>query len=210
MHIYTVYLTINNINEHFYYGVHKTKTPNDKYLGSGKLLKDAIQKYGIKNFSKHILFEFDNKQDAYDMETILVTNKTVTNRNCYNIKLGGIGGFDAAYNSEGYKVRNIKVKQSHAYRVISRITTNCITCDREILHKINDNRKFCSRSCSATYSNKNRTIRSTGSGSIKFNCDYCGELNTKDSSEYRSHSTHFCNKSCSMKFKHQQNGLRSR
>jgi hypothetical protein len=38
---YTVYQTTNQINDKIYIGVHKTENPNDDYLGSNRILKDA-------------------------------------------------------------------------------------------------------------------------------------------------------------------------
>ena len=58
--IYTVYRTTNNINNKIYIGVHKTTNPNDKYLGSGLAIKSSIKKHGKENFTKSILFEYDN------------------------------------------------------------------------------------------------------------------------------------------------------
>jgi hypothetical protein len=94
MHIYIIYCITNKINDKFYIGVHMTKDVNDNYMGSGKLIKRAIEKYGVDNFEKKILHIFTNKRDAYKKEKELVTESLVNNKACYNIKEGGAGGFD--------------------------------------------------------------------------------------------------------------------
>lgn len=40
---YTVYKITNKINDKIYVGVHSTDNPNDSYMGSGKIIKDAIK-----------------------------------------------------------------------------------------------------------------------------------------------------------------------
>lgn len=59
-------------------------------MGSGKLLKRAIKKYGLENFVKEILFIFDNEQEMNDKEKELV----VISEETYNLCSGGHGGFD--------------------------------------------------------------------------------------------------------------------
>ena len=91
---YTVYKTTNRINGKIYIGSHKTKNPNDGYLGSGKYLKYAIEKYGRENFIKEVLFIFDNSADMYAKEAEIVSVDFITETNTYNLKQGGFGGFD--------------------------------------------------------------------------------------------------------------------
>lgn len=89
---YTVYKTTNQINGKYYIGCHKTINVDDDYLGSGHLLKDAVTKYGIENFTKEILFVFDNSEEMYNKEKELVTESLVIDNMCYNLCTGGYGG----------------------------------------------------------------------------------------------------------------------
>lgn len=89
---YTIYKTTNMINGKSYIGKHKTNNPNDNYLGSGLRLINAIKKYGINNFTKEILFIFDNEIDMNEKEKLLVNESVVKNNLYYNIALGGQGG----------------------------------------------------------------------------------------------------------------------
>lgn len=91
---YTIYKITNQINGKFYIGSHKTKDLNDDYMGSGKYLKRAQEKYGVENFTKEILFVFDNPEDMYAKEAEIVTVDFIAEENTYNIKVGGFGGFD--------------------------------------------------------------------------------------------------------------------
>jgi hypothetical protein len=93
---YTVYKTTNLVNDKIYIGCHKTKNLNDNYKGSISNLSKAIEKYGIENFKKEILFCFDNEQEMFAKEAELVTEEFVKNSNTYNAKVGGYGGWDAS------------------------------------------------------------------------------------------------------------------
>lgn len=86
-----VYKTTNLINGKFYIGVHATNKLDDGYLGSGKVLNQAIQKYGRDKFKREILFEFDNIEDAYNKESEIVTEDFCLDESNYNISLGGFG-----------------------------------------------------------------------------------------------------------------------
>ena len=84
------YKTTNIINGMYYYGVHNGYNVFN-YLGSGRLLKEAIQKDGIENFKKEILMWFDTEDEAYEYERIIVNEKmiNVNNPMCYNLCVGG-------------------------------------------------------------------------------------------------------------------------
>ena len=60
-------------------------------------MKSAINKHGKENFFRETLREFDNKQDAYNFEKLIVDENLVKNTNCYNMCVGGCGGAVAGY-----------------------------------------------------------------------------------------------------------------
>jgi hypothetical protein len=91
---YIVYEITNKVNCKIYVGVHKTENLNDSYMGSGKNIKDAIKKYGIDNFDKKYLAIFDNPKEMFEMESEIVNESFVNNKNTYNISLGGLGSFE--------------------------------------------------------------------------------------------------------------------
>lgn len=91
---YIVYKVTNDINGKFYIGTHKTNNINDGYMGSGKYLKYSQNKHGIENFTKEILFVYDNPSEMFAKEAEIVDDEFIAEQNTYNIKRGGSGGFD--------------------------------------------------------------------------------------------------------------------
>ena len=96
---YLIYKITNTANNKIYIGCHKTQDINDGYMGSGKLIKRAINKYGLEKFTKVILHNFSNSEDMFDMEGELVNEDFVTCDDTYNIMEGGKGGWDYVHNS---------------------------------------------------------------------------------------------------------------
>ena len=84
-----IYLTTNLINGKIYIGQHKSEKYDSSYYGSGKILKSAINKYGIENFSKVILKFFDDKKSAEEYERFLVNEEYVNREDTYNLTIGG-------------------------------------------------------------------------------------------------------------------------
>jgi len=122
---YTIYKITNEVNGKIYIGKHQTKDLNDGYMGSGKHLKRAINKHGLENFTKEILFQFDNETDMNAKEAELVTEEFVKEDTNYNLCPGGHGGFgyinSTGLNTSGvvnrdYKEISKKVQETRMLR----------------------------------------------------------------------------------------------
>lgn len=86
-----IYKTTNLVNGKIYIGQDKYNNP--MYLGSGKILHLAFQKYGIENFNKEILEECESVQELNEREKHWISFYNSTDRKIgYNIALGGNGG----------------------------------------------------------------------------------------------------------------------
>jgi len=93
--IHYIYKTTNLINGKFYIGKRSTSLYDnwydDPYIGSGKLLKAAIKKYGKQSFIKNIFCYADNRKDNANNEVLFVADQWKL-KECYNLRPGGEGG----------------------------------------------------------------------------------------------------------------------
>lgn len=105
---YILYEVRNNLNGKIYVGVHKTKDINDGYMGSGKVICAAIAKYGIENFTKRILEQFDNAAAMFAREKEVVTDEFLLREDVYNLRRGGTGGFDYINKNMDEEYRRIR------------------------------------------------------------------------------------------------------
>ena len=108
---YIIYKITNTINEKYYIGKHKTSDINDGYLGSGVAIRNAVKKYGEEKFRKEILYELSSETEMDDKEAEIVNEEMINDPMCYNMRIGGIGGF-----SRDEAIRGSKTPKSIANR----------------------------------------------------------------------------------------------
>lgn len=84
-----IYKTTNLVNGKIYIGKDEKNNPN--YLGSGKILKSAIKKYGEENFKKEILEICKTREELNEREKYWI-KKLKSIEEGYNIAEGGAGG----------------------------------------------------------------------------------------------------------------------
>lgn len=91
--LYSVYKTVNKVNNTEYIGFHCVKNNetiianksefgsifDSGYLGSGKLIREAIEKYGPLNFSQELILLTDNRKDAEELEKELARAEWTSN-----------------------------------------------------------------------------------------------------------------------------------
>jgi hypothetical protein len=112
--LFLIYKTINKINGKYYIGAHKTKNINDRYLGSGILLKKAITKYGRNNFHKEIVKECTSEIEMFQEEKRIV-DECLKDKKCYNLNAGGKGGWNH-YNSLGLNFGKNNIMHNKKYK----------------------------------------------------------------------------------------------
>jgi group I intron endonuclease len=87
-----IYKITNLVNGKIYVG--KDKHNNPAYFGSGSIIKQAIEKYGIENFIKDIIDYANTEEELNEKEKYWIATLNSQDKNIgYNIKSGGQGGF---------------------------------------------------------------------------------------------------------------------
>lgn len=93
--IHYIYKTTCKVTGRYYIGMHSTCNIDDGYMGSGKRLRRSIRKYGVENHNKEILEFFETRELLIEAEKKVITPEMITDKNCMNLKEGGIGGFSS-------------------------------------------------------------------------------------------------------------------
>ena len=90
-YFHLIYKITNLVNGKIYIGKHSTRDLYDDYMGSGKAIRVAVNKYGAQNFEKVIIDCLTTEHKAYLKEAEIVDENFVTRSDTYNMKCGGDG-----------------------------------------------------------------------------------------------------------------------
>ena len=107
---YLIYQVTNNVNGKIYIGIHETNDLEDDYMGSGKILNKAKEKYGLENFTFKVLMYLQNREEMQLLEHYVVTPEFCAREDVYNIKEGGDGGWNYVNLSSDYRFGSEKRK----------------------------------------------------------------------------------------------------
>lgn len=112
--IMIIYKTTNLINGKHYIGKDKHNDP--KYLGSGKRLTAAIQKYGQENFQKEIIEYCESEKHMSEQEKYWINHfDSINSLIGYNLTTGGEGG-NTRINYTSQQLIEYKSKISYGLR----------------------------------------------------------------------------------------------
>lgn len=151
MKVYTVYKTTNVINNKIYYGFHSIDDSKiirfdrghgscfvDGYLGSGKLIKRAMVRYGKLSFYQEIVGIFDSKEEAESLEASLANKEFVQRDDNYNIALGGNVRIFVGVNNPFYGKHHSDEtkKRINAARKLSNLPTYQVTITNTLTGEI--------------------------------------------------------------------------
>ncbi len=123
-----IYKTTNLINGKIYIGK-RAKSPSlsEMYIGSGKLLKLAIKKYGIENFFKTIIEECPDNETLNCREKYWIDNLSAYKKSIgYNIAKGGNGG-DVYTNHPNKKLISERLSASKMGHIVTEETRKKIS-----------------------------------------------------------------------------------
>jgi hypothetical protein len=144
-----IYKVTNNINDRPYIGQRKGKF-DPEYLGSGLLIKRAINKYGKHSFKLEILAQANTKReiDKLEKEYIAFYRQKLGSKKLYNLAEGGQGGGGLKIHKKececGWCQRSQgKLRGNKSPLWIKRETRICeCGCNRKFRCKIDSIKKF--------------------------------------------------------------------
>lgn len=94
---YCVYIHTNKINGKKYVGQTQCNPPEKRWLGGhgyrhNNYFYNSIKKYGWNNFEHEIIERYLTKEEANELEKLLIKELNTTNRDIgYNLTIGGEG-----------------------------------------------------------------------------------------------------------------------
>lgn len=159
--MYYIYLIVNKVNGKTYAGQRKSSKEwyDDSYMGSGKLLKKAKQKYGIENFEKFLIRYCYSKEETDKAEIFWIAEYRRRGKAEYNIADGGhcSPSFRGHHHSEGskakcrasvlkaYELNNTKQKLSEMRKGVPKSEEHKVAIGNALRgkHKSEEHRRHC-------------------------------------------------------------------
>lgn len=126
-----LYKITNKINHKIYIGVHSTDCLNDGYMGSGKILKLAYEKYGIENFEKEILEFFETSNEMLESERNVVNSEFRNRKDTYNIAIGGNSGDTGSYKNPARSKKISEKLKNRATMIDKNGNLVKVSCDED-------------------------------------------------------------------------------
>lgn len=125
-----IYKTTNLITGKIYVGQKKSdKFLAEKYLGSGKRLREAINKYGEENFKVELIEEINSSELMDIREIYWISYYNATNGDIgYNLSEGGnvnrtmVGENNPFYGKHHNEEAKAKMKEAHKHRIYRKHT----------------------------------------------------------------------------------------
>lgn len=182
-----IYKTTNLINNKIYIGQKKAAKKANYYLGSGKYLKAAINKYGKENFICEIIEEVNTLEELDSREIYWIKFYNATNRAIgYNISNGGLvnRAFSGKNNPMYGKTHSIETRKKISQKQIEYNKTHLNNFQRpEVIKKIKN--KLQNHQVAAETRNKiSKTIKNScwitdGINVINITSEYLNEFLSK-------------------------------
>ena len=158
-YIYKITCLLGSLKGHYYIGKHSTSRPQDKYYGSGTVLRDYYKKYGKKDgvtFIKEILEYNDTFEKNMDREREIIGDLWKTDPMCMNLCNGGYGPSEFKISEETRQKLIASHKGKPSPKKGKPSPNNCRPCTEETkikISKANKGRKRTDTPC-----NKGKTI----------------------------------------------------
>lgn len=133
-----IYLTTNMINGKKYIGQHSTFNMDDGYMGSGKILLRAFNKYEKKNFDKEILHYCESQSELNFLEEQYIIWYETLSPKGYNLTTGGKENFEYC---EKTKKLLIDSHKGYQYTELQRINHKRAMNKPEVKKKLSNKSK---------------------------------------------------------------------
>ena len=114
------YKTTCLITRKCYYGMHSTDDLSDGYLGSGRLLRYSVKKYGRENHVRETIEMFPDRESLRHAEAALITLDRLSDPSCLNLYPGGGGYDEETMRNVSESLKGRKLSPEHCKKISER------------------------------------------------------------------------------------------